>query len=42
MNDTGQQHEDLDIRTGVKAGDDNGQLGTGGAASGGGYLGSGH
>jgi hypothetical protein len=41
MNDNAQQHEDLSIRTGLKAGDDNGQLGTGSAA-GNGQLGTGN
>ena len=52
MNETTQQHEDLAIRTAIKAGDDNGQIGSGsavgngqlgtGSAAGGGALGSGN
>jgi hypothetical protein len=41
MNEQLQQNDDLSIRTGVKAGDDNGQMGSGNAAGGGG-LGSGN
>jgi hypothetical protein len=40
MNETMQQNEDLAIRTGIKAGDDNGQIGSG-SAVGNGQFGSG-
>jgi hypothetical protein len=41
MNEQSQQNEDLTIRTGLKAGDDNGQMGSGSAA-GNGQMGSGN
>lgn len=40
MRDDEKQQEDVSIRTGVKAGDDNGQMGTG-SAVGNGQFGSG-
>jgi hypothetical protein len=41
MNEQAQQNEDLTIRTGLKAGDDNGQIGSG-SAVGNGQLGTGN
>jgi hypothetical protein len=41
MHENESTQEDLDIRTGVKAGEDNGQFGTGSATTGN-SMGSGH
>jgi hypothetical protein len=42
MHENDMQQEELSIRTGIKAGDDNGQMGTGNAAGSNGQLGSGN
>ncbi len=41
MHDHDMQQEDVSIRTGIKAGDDNGQMGSGSATGGNGQFGSG-